>query len=168
MLWNRQRAEEEPGERTEKEISRAAAEHVAQSNQYFLVTAGISLRNKPSLINHMENHSQTQTDTSKHSSQRGGDGTFVWHQGSRMSLYLLMWAYMFDDSDNWAFVWDLPPPSCCLLPLHHLPLLPFSHPWCRYSCDIFLSSIPEVIWLVKLHLFPRPPLGVLLFDFLSG
>lgn len=77
-----------------------------------------------------------------------------------------MWVYMFDDFDNWAFVWDLPPPSCPLL--HHLPLLPSSHPWCRYCCDIFLSSIPEVIWLVKLHLFPRPPLGVLLFDFLSG
>ncbi len=84
-----------------------------------------------------------------------------------MSLYLLMWVYMFDDFDNWAFVWDLPPPSCHLPLLHHLPLRS-SHPWCRYCCDIFLSSIPEVIWLVKLHLFPRPPLGVLLFDFLSG
>lgn len=54
MLWNHQRAEEERRDKTEKEISRAAAEHVAQFNQYFLVIAGISLRNKPSLINHME------------------------------------------------------------------------------------------------------------------
>lgn len=37
-----------------KEISRGAAEHEAQSDQYFLVTASISVRNKPSLINHAE------------------------------------------------------------------------------------------------------------------
>lgn len=65
MLWNRQRAEEEGRERTEKEIRRAAAEHVVQFNQYFLVTAGISLRIKPSLINDMENHRRTLTDTMK-------------------------------------------------------------------------------------------------------
>lgn len=154
MLWNHQRAEEERRDsrgKKKKGISGAAAEHVAQSNQYFLVTAGIGLRNKPSLINHMENHSHTLTNTSL------WDGTFVWHRGKRVSLYLLMWAYMFGDTDNWAFVWDLPPPSCCLLLLHHLPLLPSSPPWCCYCCDIFLSSIPEVIWLVKLHLFPRLP-----------
>ena len=154
MLWNHQRAEEERRDsrgKKKKGISGAAAEHVAQSNQYFLVTAGIGLRNKPSLINHMENHSHTLTNTSLR------DGTFVWHRGKRVSLYLLMWAYMFGDTDNWAFVWDLPPPSCCLLLLHHLPLLPSSPPWCCYCCDIFLSSIPEVIWLVKLHLFPRLP-----------
>lgn len=68
MLWNHQRAEEEWREKTEKEISRAAAEHVAQFNQYFLVIVGISLRNKPCLINHMENHSQTLTETSERSS----------------------------------------------------------------------------------------------------
>ena len=56
--------------RKKKKISRTAAEHVAQSNQYFLVTAGISLRNKPSLIKHTENHSKTLT-ASEDSSQWG-------------------------------------------------------------------------------------------------
>lgn len=61
-----------------------------------------------------------------------------------------------------------------LLPcyLRLLLLHPSSHPLLRYCCDIFLFSIPEVIWLVKLHLFPQYPpthlLGVFLFDFLSG
>lgn len=64
MLWNHQRAEEV---RAEKEISGAAVEHVAQSNQYFLVTAGISLRNKPSLINSVEK-SQPNSNTSENSS----------------------------------------------------------------------------------------------------
>lgn len=40
-------------------------EHVAQSNQYFLVTGSISLRNKPSLIRHMENHKQTLTNSAQ-------------------------------------------------------------------------------------------------------
>lgn len=40
----------------------AAAEHVAQSNQYFLATAGAGVRNKPSLTNHLEFPSQTLGD----------------------------------------------------------------------------------------------------------
>lgn len=148
-------------------------EHVAQSNQYFLVTVGISLRNKPSLINHMENHSQTLTDTSENASLWGEGGKFVWCQGNRVSLYLLMWACMFDDFDNWAFVWDLPPPSCCLLRSTPPPPSP-------PSPSLLSSLVLLLLWYFSL-LHPRsnlaceiapfsstPPLGVLLFDFLSG
>lgn len=143
--------------RREKKISRAAAEHVAQSNQYFLVTVGISVRNKP------HRKSQPNSDTSENSSSERkmvslfGDTVIDCH-----SLFLCYYTCLM------TFVTELLFGTSFLLLLHHLLLLPSSHPWCCYYCDIFLSSIPEVIWLVKLHLFPRPLLGVLLFDFLSG
>lgn len=70
--------------------------------------------------------------------------------------YLLMWAHVLDDFHNWVFC--LGPSSSFLV----LPTLLSSCSCCCYSCAViavifFLSSIPEVICLVKLHLFPRLP-----------
>lgn len=139
--------------RREKEISGAAAEHVVQSNQYFLVTAvGIGVRNKP------HRKSQPNSDTSEREMVRLFGITVI----GCHSLFLCHYTCLT------TFVSELLFGTSFLLLLRHLLLLPSSHPWCCYNCDIFLSSIPEVIWLVKLHLFPRPLLRVLLFDFLSG
>lgn len=132
--------------RREKEISGAAAEHVAQSNQYFLVTVGIGVRNKP------HRKSQANSDTSENSSsEREMVRLFGITVIGCHSLLLCHYTCLI------TFVTELLFGTSFLLLLRHLLLLPSSHPRCCYNCDIFLFSIPEVIWLVKLHLFPRPP-----------
>lgn len=139
----------------------AAAEHVAQSNQYFLATAGTGVRNKPSLTNHLEFHSQTLGDAAdfkisrnKESNSLNVDPETVWSPTDLLT-------------DFFFFFWrDLLGASPLLL--HHLLLLHAALPWCCYYCDIFLPSIPEVIWLLKIAPPPPSPIMVVLFDFLSG
>lgn len=73
-------------------------EHIAQSNQYFLVTVGIALRNKPSPINPTENLSQTLTSPWEDSAQRE-EGVYVLRVMG-VSPCLLISAFTSDDFDN--------------------------------------------------------------------
>lgn len=137
-----------------KEICRTAAEHVAQPNQYSLVTVGVGLRNKASLIKHIESHSPTLVDTLEISS-KWEEVYSLWVIGchcvclsQHTCLMTLIIELLFGTSL---------PSSSSLLPLPPPTASSSSHPRCCYCCDIFLSSIPEVIWLVKLHLFSPTP-----------
>lgn len=66
----------------------AATEHVAQSNQYFLTTAG---RKKTSLINHIEFHSRTLGDAAdfKMSRNKEPDSLYVDPKMVLILTYLL-------------------------------------------------------------------------------
>lgn len=135
------------------EIRVAATEHVAQSNQYFLTTAG---RKKTSLINHIEFHSRTLGDAAdfKMSRNKEPDSLYV---DPKMVLIL---TYLLND-----FFWDLLGAS--LLVLHHLLLLGAAHPRCCYYCDI-LPLHPRSNLASENCTSPPSPITVVLFDFLSG
>lgn len=135
------------------EIRVAATEHVAQSNQYFLTTAG---RKKTSLINHIEFHSRTLGDAAdfKMSRNKEPDSLYV---DPKMVLIL---TYLLND-----FFWDLL--GAFLLVLHHLLLLGAAHPRCCYYCDIFPLH-PRSNLASENCTSPPSPITVVLFDFLSG
>lgn len=107
-----------------KEICRTAAEHVAQTNQYSLVTVGVGLRNKASLIKHIENHSPTLVDTSEISS-KWEEVYSLWVIGCH-SVCLSQHTCLMTLIIELLFGTSLPPPLCylCLLPLLPRPHIP--------------------------------------------
>lgn len=128
-------------------------EHIAQPNQYFLVTVGVALRNKPSLMKHTHRITvKTPTTTTWENSSQREEVCVLGVIGCRsicLSQHSCLMTLIIELLFRTSLLLPTASASSHSFPLHI--------PWCCYCCDIFLSSIPEVIWLVKLHLFPHPP-----------